>query len=81
LNTNLKYGIGLAVTAILMGVFAGILVVTMDLYPLLNYWWIIFGILAGILALLIFIAYKKGRIPIREWKLSRQRFQSCLLFL
>ncbi len=66
LNTNLKYGIGLAVTAILMGVFAGILAVIMDLSPLLNYWWIIFGILAGILALLIFIACKKGRIPIRE---------------
>jgi amino acid transporter len=66
LDKNLKHGIALAVIAVLMGIFAGILVIAVDLSLLLDNWLSIFGVLAVIGVLLMFIAYKRGRIPIRE---------------
>jgi hypothetical protein len=63
LNKNLKYGIALASITIFMGVLAAILVVAVDLSLLLNNWLLILGVVAVIDISLIFIAYKKGRIP------------------
>jgi hypothetical protein len=66
LDTSLKYRIALVVLGVLMGILAGILVVTVDLSLLVDNWLPIYGVLAVIGALLMFIAYKKGRIPIGE---------------
>ncbi len=66
MNTSFKYGIILTALAVLMGILAAILVVTVDLSFLADSWLLIYGVLAAFGALLMFIAYKRGRIPIRE---------------
>jgi hypothetical protein len=50
----------------LMGILAGLLVIAVDLSLLVDNWLPIFGALAVIGVLLMFIAYKRGRIPTRE---------------
>jgi len=49
-----------------MGILAGILVIAVDLSLLVDNWLLIFGVLAVVGVLLMFTAYKRGRIPIRE---------------
>ena len=66
MNKNLKYTIALVVIGLLMGILAGILVIAVDLSLLVDNWLLIFGVLAVVGVLLMFTAYKRGRIPIRE---------------
>ncbi len=66
MNTNLKYGLILTVLAVLMGLFAGILVIAVDISFLVDNWLMIYGVLAVVCVLLMFIAYKRGRIPIEN---------------
>ncbi len=66
MNTNFKYTVILTVLAVIMGIFAGILAVTVDLSFLVDNWLMIYGVLAVIGVLLMFIAYKRGRIPIEN---------------
>ncbi len=64
MNTSLKFGIALAVIAILLGVFAGVLAITVDLSQLRNNFWIIVSVLLAFIVVLMIAAYKKGRLPI-----------------
>ncbi len=66
MDTSSKYRIAFVVLGVLMGILAGILVITVDLSLLVDNWLPIFGALAFFGVLLMFIAYKRGRIPIRE---------------
>ncbi len=66
MDTSSKYRIVLVVLGVLMGILAGILVTTLDLSLPVDNWVPIFGALAVFGVLLMFIAYKRGRIPIRE---------------
>ena len=66
MDTGLKYRIALVVLGVFMGILAGILVIAVDLSLLVDNWLPIFGALAVVGVLLMFIAYKRGRIPIRK---------------
>ena len=62
-NTSLKTGIGLAVIAIVTGIIAGVLVVTIDFSSAEIYLWIaLIGAIAFV-SIMIAIAYKKGKLP------------------
>ncbi len=62
-KTSIKYGVALAVIAVLSGIVAGVLAAKVDLSLLVEYFPLIFGIALVVNLVLIAIAVRKGRIP------------------